>query len=535
MEGGPPRADATVWSRQPLQGLSAGVLTPFSGSVLSEIAGRALYEYYDRLGFEPIPRRQVARRHQGRAYLNLTAPARLEAEQAGVAPPVLRIDGTLFPLAELDKRGLFGGFKMGRNQKKIDELLDELGQGIDTTARTASYWLQKTRDMQWTQAEVLQVMEEIERAGVESMMAFLAARCNLDLLYNRLIVASLDSLGFPASLGPINGALSDLDSLVEMALAAALVELGEELSDDAELEKWLNRDSFEDWEETAPDRETAEGLAAFLGTYGHRAVDEAEMARPRWYEDPVPVMHGLLGVIERQAKRPSRAPSSHSVQRLLDAVDATTAKSLPAMIAKMRVFQHMQSHAMHALAYVWAGTREWAKAAAHEAAGDGRLQNEDDVFFFELEEIKQMMTGEWNVSDLDGIRATIEQRRTAYAEWSKVTAPPLLIDDRAVWAAQAGLSGGAGQATAPLRRLADARTDDCRGAILGTEHLDSGWALVLPVADGFVAAAGTPADPCVAAARAWHRPTVVGLGEVYDSLVEGAQTTVDGDAALVEQ
>ena len=86
-----------------------------------------------------------------------------------------------------------------------------------------------------------------------------------------------------------------------------------------------------------------------------------------------------------------------------------------------------------------------------------------------------------------------------------------------------------------MRRLADTRADDCRGAILGTEHLDSGWALVLPVADGFVAAAGTPVDPCVVAARAWHRPVVVGLGEAYDELVEGAQTTVDGDTALVEQ
>ena len=539
IQDGPPDAHATVWSRLPLQGLSAGALTPFSGSVLCEIVGRAAYAYYEKLEFDPVPRAQTVRRHQGHTYLNLSALAKVEATQAGVAPPVLRINGELVPLADVEKHGLFSGFRIGRGRKKIDGLLDELGQHIDTTSRTASFWLQQIRDRQWTQADVLQVMEEIERTGVESMMAYLAARNNLDLLYNRLIVASLETAGFPGSLSLINSALSDIGTLVETGLAAALVELAGELVDGQAaketLTQWLDRDSFSNWETTAPDRETAEGLSAFLSVYGHRAVDEAEMARPRWYEDPVPVMHGLLGVIERQAKTPSRAPSVHSVQELLAALDSEMVKAAPDMIARMRMLHHVQSHALHALAYVWAGTREWAMAAAHEATGDSRILEENDIFYFELEQIKQMMTGEWNVSDLDGIRATIEERKRDYAEWKDASAPPLLIDNRPAWSAQEGLPGGSGQITAPLRRLTDTHTEDCRDAILGTEHLDSGWALVLPVADGFAAAAGTPVDPCVAAARAWHRPTVIGLGSLYDELTEGAQTTLDGDTAQVEQ
>ncbi len=360
LEGGQPNADATVWSRYPLQGLSAGALTPFSGSVLCEIAGRAAYEYYDRLGLEPPPRSQAVRRHHGHAYLNLSALARTEATGAGVEPPVLRIDGALYPLAQVEKRGLFSGIRSGRSQKRIDELLDELGQHIDSTARAASYWLQQVRDRHWTQADVLQVMEEIERRGAESMMAFLAARYNLDLLYNRLIVASLETTGFPASLSLINGALSDITSLVETGLAAALVELAQELGENhagtETLSAWLDRDSFDDWQSSAPGKETVDGLSAFLSVYGHRAVDEAEMARPRWYEDPVPVMHGLLGVIERGAKRPARVPAAHSVQHLLDAVGLATAKATPDMLARMRMLHHVQSHSLHALAYVWAGT-----------------------------------------------------------------------------------------------------------------------------------------------------------------------------------
>jgi len=539
VEGGPPGASNTIWSRLQSQGLSAGVLTPFSGSVVSEITSRAANSYYDRLGAEPPKRSEITRRYQGHVYLNLSAIAQTDAAYARVRPPSLRFNGELVPLAEVDKGGLLSSFRSGRTQKRIDVLLDEIGRHIDSTSRAASYWLQQVRSRQWTQADVLQVMEEIERTAVDSMMAYLAARYNLDLLYNRLIIDLLPNAGYPASLSLINGALSDIGSLVELGLATSLVELAAQYHSDATTHEatlgWLKQDSFEDWESTAPDPETASGLSAFLATYGHRSVGEAEMARPRWYEDPLPVMRGLLGIIERQAKAPTRTPSAQNVQRLLDSAGESVAKTVPDMIARMRMLHHLQSHSLHALAYVWAGTREWAKAAAHEAAVDGRLQCEEDVFFFELEEIKQMMTGEWNVSDLDGIRSTVEERKREHDTWAGAAVPPLLVDNRPAWSVQPGLPGGSGHVTAPLRRLSDARANNCRGAILGTEHLDSGWALALPVADGFVAATGTPVDACVAAARAWHRPTVVGLGNVYDELVEGAQTILDGDSGLVDQ
>jgi len=59
--------------------------------------------------------------------------------------------------------------------------------------------------------------------------------------------------------------------------------------------------------------------------------------------------------------------------------------------------------------------------------------------------------------------------------------------------------------------------------------------LILPFARALIAADGTPLDPIVAAARGWHIPTVVGLGARFDTLVEGAQTTILGDNGTVEQ
>ena len=100
----------------------------------------------------------------------------------------------------------------------------------------------------------------------------------------------------------------------------------------------------------------------------------------------------------------------------------------------------LQSQAVHAFAYILAGTRRWALAAAKEAQGDQRLIQADDVFFFQLEEVKQMMTGEWNISSRQTIRNTCAERKAAYARWQTQAAPPVLIGDIAAQEAPAALT-----------------------------------------------------------------------------------------------
>jgi hypothetical protein len=93
----------TVWGRSLFEPLAPDALTPFTGSLLSEIAARAWYLYYDRLGFGPMLRAEVVRLHAGRPYINLTLSSTLDAENAGVAPPVFRLDGVARPLFAWEK------------------------------------------------------------------------------------------------------------------------------------------------------------------------------------------------------------------------------------------------------------------------------------------------------------------------------------------------------------------------------------------------------------------------------------------------
>lgn len=509
--------------------------TPFSYSTLAEIARSAWFRYYDRLGYAvSLPLRPL-RQYQGRAYLNLSLIGENDANFAALEPLTFTVDGQSVPVATWSKPSLLTSLKMGRNQKKITALLESLSDEIQPVTRKAREWQVKTQTMRWGQAELLQVMEEIERVGVDSLMIFFAARHNLEIAYNHLLRTATEGIQFPDNLALVNNALSDLDGLVEVEIAQELMALAHMAEEESAVTQWLKTQRYEAWQDALGEGPFAQAMQDFLDRHGHRCAGEGEMRNLRWYEDPTSLFQSIHACILHQPKAPATVPSTQSAQKLLDAVGAKRRREAEGYINLARRTLLLQSQALHAFSHILAGTREWALAAAREAMSDQRIRQEDDVFFYELEETKQMMTSEWNVSDLDGIRETAQRRRQTHAQWQTVRPHELLVGDVEAHAVRNGLTGVIGLATGPLRRQETPRPPSCKNAIVGAVRLDTGWATTLPMAAGYVTARGTPIDPIVAAARIWHIPTVLGLHQSYDQLIDGAQTQVDGVHATVEQ
>lgn len=531
--GHAPQGRAAVWSQVPLQPLTPSPLTPFSYSVLAEIVSTAWLRQYDGLGFSP-PRAKAVRGHQGRPYLNVSQGAQLEAQHAGIEPPSLRIDGTAYPLSAWKKPGLMEGVRLGRGRKRIQAQIETQLAAMDAVTARVRGWYEKTRELEWSQAELLQVMEQVERVGLDAMVAFLTARSRLDSLYNRLIRMTLNQVPFPRNLNLINNAIGDLDGLIESEMAAALLAVADASADDAAAVDWLAAGDYAAWWKSAAHTRLADDLAGFLGKYAHRCAGEGEMAIPRWEEDQTPLLHAVRALVEQKARRPAKLSPEHAVRALQDAA-GKKAKQVSALVQTLRQSLRLQSQAMDALAYLLSGTRNWALAAGAEAMDDGRLLSVDDVFLFELEEVKRLMTGEWNVSDQAKIQALASERRAEQAMVSSAAPPPAFLGDRPLTPAYPGLPGSSGQALGPLRRWQSLDTRTCGGTIVGAMQLDSGWSILLPATQGFVSACGAPFDPLAAAARLWHTPVITGLGDRYADLVEGAQTTLDTAQVRVEQ
>ncbi|MEZ4860469.1 MAG: hypothetical protein R3C14_04155 [Caldilineaceae bacterium] len=534
LPSGLPAGSRTVWSQIPLQPWTATVVTPFSYSILEEVAKSAWYQYFDALGFAPMPRARVLRHYQGRVYQNLTLSAQRDAEAAAIEPLTLFLNGEPYPVAKGEKPGLLAGIKAGRNRKKLDSYLQEWGHNMATVLERAQAWHAKTQELRWTQADILQVMEEIERVGVPGFQAFFAARHNLERAYNRLLWLTAAQQPFPTNLPLIQAALCDVNSQVEADMTTRLLELGAMASKDDALIAWLQRRDYANWQTTVPSQGFLRATQAFLHDYGHRGMGEAEIRNLRWAEDPELIFSTLLAYTAQRPQLPAKRTATEGVSRLLAKVAPGEQKAAQQLLQKIHQLITLQSLALHALAYIWAGTRQWALAAAKEARADQRLQMSDDVFFFTLEEMKQMMTGEWNISARQEIQATCAQRRTAYAAWQSVQPAPLLIGDSEALV-EPGLPGVGGQARGLLRCWQGSDSLYGDRAIIGTDHLDSGWSLVLPFVQAFVAADGAPFDPLVIAAGFWQLPTVLQLGADYRRLIEGAPIQVHGSSGQVEQ
>jgi pyruvate,water dikinase len=428
-------ANAPTWSRVFLQSLAPGALTPFSQSTLTEIVGRAWYLYYSRLEFAPTPRARVVRSYQGRPYVNLTLSAQLEVQHAGIEPPVYVINGQMRPVCTWEKPGLLAGMKLGRGARKVADTAVALEAELDDLAARAQSWLQRVSGLRWSQAELLQIMEEIENAGAPSLSAFFAARQRLESAASQFF-SQARSAQHPQPAALLAQVLAAQQDRVEGAIVRQIVALAAAAQREPVALDYLATGDCANWTVTLPAGAFAEQLRVFLAAYGHRCAGEGELQNPRWSEDPAPVFHAILVATRGDAPQPRAV----DLNALFASFDGRQRKALLAQVATMQQAQRLQSKALHAYAYILAGARQWALAAGKEAASDGRLGDFADVFFYELEEVKQMMTGEWNISDQSGIRATAEERKAQAAAWCASNPSELLIGD-----VEVRLAGASGQ------------------------------------------------------------------------------------------
>jgi len=429
LPGGLPSGSRTAWSQLPLRPLVHGPLTPFSYSVLAEIAGRAWYLYFDRLGFDPMPRARVLRQYAGQAYLNLTLSAQRDVEGAAVEPVTLRVNGQPFPVTHWEKPGFLAGVRAGFAQNKIAALNKSLTAEQTALTQQAQAWYAKTLEMRWVQAEVLQIMEEIEVIGSRAFLPFFATCHQLDLAYNQLIRWTAERTPFPANFALLEAAIGQSTGLLETDLAAALMHLGDRARANPTVVEWLEAAEYTNWPNTLPDPTFVTELATLLHRYGHRAVAEGEIRTPRWRDDPTALLQRIAAVAQAEQRPRSESATAEGRERLLASVESQRGKEAQSVLEKIPALRLLQSQALHALAYILAGTRQWAFGAARDALADQRLTVPDDLFFFELEEIKQMMTGEWNVSDRAEIQRTCVKRRADFAEWQTATPAELLIGE----------------------------------------------------------------------------------------------------------
>jgi len=292
------------------------------------------------------------------------------------------------------------------------------------------------------------------------------------------------------------------------------------------------------------------GLQSFLRRYGHRAVAEIDLGIPRWSDDP----SHLLGVISNYLRlntddldpiaqfHAGQARAESMITTLTERMaerSQVRARMVGWALRRVRQLVGLRESPKFLLIVALATMREHLKVIGRQLAANKLIDQVDDVFFLDLGEVRQGLSGE-NVQPL------VVVRREAYEqELKRRHIPRLLLSDgtepEAIAGADAGVDGAligspasTGTVTGPARVVLDPVGAHLEpGEILVAPSTDPGWTPLFLTAGGLVMEMGGSNSHGAVVAREYGIPAVVGVPDATHKIETGQLITVDGAAGLV--
>ena len=286
---------------------------------------------------------------------------------------------------------------------------------------------------------------------------------------------------------------------------------------------------------------------AFMHRHGHHTRGEIELFNPRWSECPEFVLDLVRSYVEAiNAGRPSPVVRQDTLagERISLADRCLGGLKNPLKRAIFRLVLHraqkggqIRENLKSELIRWLASLRRLLLELGRRLAASGRIAEENDIFFLELEELQSGLLRDPGTD----LRALVAGRRTVYEQNLKITPPAVIVGrfdpdgfvpdtvDRGKKMFHGlGVSAGTatGRARVILRSDADERVQP--GEILVAPFTDPGWTPY------FVAAGGIVMDHGSIVAREYGIPAVVNVGPATQIIRTGQWLEVDADRGVVK-
>ncbi|WP_433930548.1 PEP/pyruvate-binding domain-containing protein [Sorangium cellulosum] len=574
-EGGGPD---TIWSRANVSEALPGAATPLTWSVARAFSDRGFREAFSALGCR-VPRgARLVTNVYGRFYLNLTAFMQIAAQVPGLSPRALL--------------GMSGGAS--------EQLIARLGEQSAGVSRRRFYarlpltgprlLLRQARlerevaayegEAQWAQRALSEldmtllpddaigttlrsVFLLLERTGTlmlhcasASLASHLALCKALERVTRRRASARSASgeapLDDPAGRAETNiehlaqvlaGGVRELDSAgpgIELARVAELVML-----DRVARERLLAGEVR--WPRDLPEGPARDALARFLDAYGDRAVREAELATPRWREDPSPViamlmasLRGAPGDPERALAR-ARALADREMAMLETRLPRVELALLRALVGRAQRYVRLRERMRTWVTRVLGMLRKVALDI------DRRLRRIEpallpgSVFFCTYEElVTALSSGRADVGHVVRLRRAEHLRDAARPDPPPtfIGRPPPVVLPPASGVRLLGLPASPGVVEGRARVL-DPGTSALDavepGEVLVARTTDIGLSPLFLVAAAVVTELGGPMSHASIVAREYGIPAVVNVPGVTLAIKTGDRLRIDGDRGVVER
>jgi rifampicin phosphotransferase len=301
------------------------------------------------------------------------------------------------------------------------------------------------------------------------------------------------------------------------------------------------------WQALLPKNSTFKrAFTSFIAQYGHRAVYEIDLSRPRWREDP----SYLLSCIKRYPNLPdakasvsNRKQASENAWReirqhipcylrhyIKKQIKTAAQGAEPKEISKSTYVRLMEPIR---LAFVEMGKR---------LAQRNVLESADDIFHCALCEIVAVLQNEW---DGHGLKILIAERKAIKLAQEKLPAPDVIIDDTphqitshsansAPGLRGIGVAMGIASGAARLVRIPEDGHRLSPGDVLVAPSTDPAWTPLFLNASAIVMETGGYLSHGSIVAREYGIPAVVNIPGLFNAVKEGGHLRVNGDQGVVE-
>jgi pyruvate,water dikinase len=294
-----------------------------------------------------------------------------------------------------------------------------------------------------------------------------------------------------------------------------------------------------------PEGPTRRALAKFIAAYGYRSAREAEIATPRWHEDPALLFATLrahlagkgtdLPVDAERRQRHVRDSAATELDRLLPGPSAVAVRHLLSLVQRfMRLRERLRSRVTEILGMF----REVALDASRRLIAREPSIGEGAAFYLTLEELHAVLKG-----DQRSLSALVRQRRRQVERDSAlpdppgtfIGYPPEVPSPIPETDALTGLAASSGKVRGRARVLASPTEASALelGEVLVAPYADVGWSPLFTVAGAVVTDLGGPLSHASIVAREYGVPSVVNVKHGTRLIRTGDLVEVDGDAGTV--
>ena len=306
------------------------------------------------------------------------------------------------------------------------------------------------------------------------------------------------------------------------------------------------------WRTLPADAPFRAAMEDYLDRYGHRAVFEAEIASPRWADDPRYVLEQVRFHVDHPPQRDLRAHAAdvrRGAETDLSAVPAFLRPIARWILARARLGAALRENAKSGSAAAVALFRQIGLEVGRRMQAAGRIAAPDDVFHLSLFEIEAWLTGTWNGN---GGRALVGDRQASLAAQQELELPGVITESPSaalsahtrvteiasplpegdVWTGIAAAPGTAEGAACVLRTPHDGSRMG-RHDVLVAPSTDPGWTPLFLRASAVVMETGGYLSHGAVVAREFALPAVVNVRDAMRTIADGDRLRVDGNAGQV--